>query len=95
MTEARASDVMIVRVAMPNRSVVRFQGILAGEDGLATLRSQGGEAGEHDLWTTRAQLHELEAWLASLPGPLEVRVIGRYAFQPDAGEYPVTGREGT
>jgi len=76
-------DTWIVRIRLPNRSVVRFQGILCGEEGLATLRSQGGGPGEHELWSTRAQQHELDAWLASLPDELELEVIGRYAYQPE------------
>ena len=72
------SDVWIVRVCMPRRSVVRFQGMLAGEDGLAALRSQFGGPDEHELWSTPAQKDELEAWLASLPGELEVEVVARY-----------------
>jgi len=76
-------DTWIVRIRLPNRSVVRFQGMLCGEEGLATLRSQGGGPGEHELWSTRAQQHELDAWLASLPDELELEVIGRYAYQPE------------
>jgi len=76
-------DTWLVRIRLPNRSVVRFQGILCGEEGLATLRSQGGGPGEHELWSTRAQQHELDAWLASLPDELELEVIGRYAYQPE------------
>jgi len=78
-----ASDVWIVRVGMPRHSVVRFQGMLGGEEGLATLRSQGGGPNEHELWSTRAQKDELEDWLASLPATLEVHVVARYGF--DAG----------
>ncbi len=76
-------DTWIVRVRLPNRSVVRFQGILCGEEGLATLRSQGGGPGEHELWSTRAQQQQLDAWLASLPDELELEVLGRYAYQPE------------
>jgi len=73
---------MIVKVALPDHAVVCFQGMLAGEDGLATLRSQGGGPGQHELWSTWAQEKELDAWLASLPDSLELRVLGRYAVEP-------------
>jgi len=75
-------DTWIVRIRLPDRAVVRFQGILCGEEGLATLRSQGGGPGEHELWSTRAQEVELDDWLDSLPDELELEVLGRYAYQP-------------
>jgi len=77
-------DVMIVLVAMPDRSVVRFQGMLLAEEGLAAMRSQRGKVGEHELWSTWVQQGELDDWLASMPAALEVRVVDRYAFQPDS-----------
>jgi len=77
------SDAWIVLVAMPDSAVVRFQGILGGEDGLATLRSQGGKRGEHELWSTFAQQEALADWLNSLPESLEVKVIDRYAYRPE------------
>ena len=80
----KGCDTWIVRVRLPERSVVRFQGILGGEDGLATLRGQAGGGGELELWSTWAQQDELDAWLAMLPGSLELRVLGRYAFEPKA-----------
>ncbi|MDQ6986188.1 MAG: hypothetical protein Q9M25_00080 [Mariprofundaceae bacterium] len=76
-------DTWIVRVCLPDRSVVRFQGMLCGEDGLATLRSQGGGPGEHELWSTRAQQQILNAWLDSLPESLDVEVVSRYAYRPE------------
>lgn len=80
----KPDEVMIVLVAMPDRSVVRFQGMLLAEEGLATMRSQHGRAGEHELWSTWAQQGELDDWLASMPAALELRVVDRYAFQPDS-----------
>jgi len=72
---------MIVSISMPDDSVVRFQGILMGEDGLATMRGCKGGSGEQELWSTWAQQQELDAWLDSLPAALEVRVLSRYAFE--------------
>jgi len=80
-SDSSGSDTWIVLVGLPDVAVVRFQGMLAGEDGLATLRSQGGGPGEHELWSTRAQQHELDAWLDSLPESLDVRVIDRYVYR--------------
>lgn len=77
-----ASDVMILRIALPDRAVLRLQGILMAEDGLATLRGQAGGGGELELWSTWAQEEELDAWLAMLPDSLELEVLGRYAFEP-------------
>lgn len=77
-----SSDVMIVHIALPDQAVVRFQGILMGEDGLATMRGQRGGTGILELWSTWAQQQELDEWLHSLPAALEVRVLGRYAFEP-------------
>jgi len=79
---SEASDVMIVRIALPDRAVVRFQGILMAEDGLATMRGQRGGTGELELWSTWAQEAALDEWLQSLPGSLELRVLERYAFEP-------------
>jgi len=70
-----------VSISMPDDAVVRFQGILMGEDGLATMRGRKGGSGEQELWSTWAQQQELDAWLESLPAALEVRVLSRYAFQ--------------
>jgi len=77
-------DVMIVRIALPDRAVVRFQGMLMAEDGLATMRGQRGGTGELELWSTWAQEAALDEWLASLPVSLELRVLERYAFEPVA-----------
>jgi len=73
---------MIVRIALPDRSVVRMQGLLMGMDGLATMRGQAGGTGELELWSTWAQESELDDWLASLPAALELKLVGRYAFEP-------------
>jgi len=80
------SDVMIVRISLPDEAVVRFQGILMGEDGLATMRGQLGGTGILELWSTWAQRQELDEWLHSLPAALEVRVLDRYAFEPGKSE---------
>ncbi|MDX8391233.1 MAG: hypothetical protein R8K53_01525 [Mariprofundaceae bacterium] len=84
-TQINGFDTWIVRIRLPNRSVVRFQGILSAEDGLATLRSQGGAPGEHELWSTRAQQQALDAWLESLPDELEIEVMDCYCFQSSEG----------
>jgi len=76
------SDVMIVRIALSDRAVLGLQGILMGEDGLATLRGEKGGSGELELWSTWAQEKELDDWLSSLPASLELRVLDRYAFEP-------------
>jgi hypothetical protein len=76
------SDVMIVRIALPDRAVLLLQGLLSGQDGLATLRDRPGGL---ELWSTWAQRGELDDWLESLPPGLELRQLGRYAFRPLAG----------
>jgi hypothetical protein len=78
------SDVMIVRIALPDHAVLLLQGLLVAEDGLATLRGQAGGTGELELWSTWAQQKELDDWLDSLPSALELRQLGRYAFEPAA-----------
>lgn len=83
------SDVMIVRIALPDHAVLLLQGLLSGEDGLATLRDRPGGL---ELWSTWAQRRELDDWLASLPAGLELRLLGRYAFQPLAEA--VSGNKG-
>ncbi len=75
------SDVMIVRIALPGHAVLLLQGLLSGEDGLATFRNR---AGRLELWSTWAQREELDDWLGSLPPALELVVIDRYAFEPPA-----------
>ena len=75
---------MIVRIGLPDRAVVRFQGMLMAEDGLATMRGQRGGTGELELWSTWAQEEALDEWLESLPDSLELRVLERYAFEPAA-----------
>ncbi|MDQ6972480.1 MAG: hypothetical protein Q9M30_07515 [Mariprofundaceae bacterium] len=77
----KSSDTMIVRITLPNRSVVRVQGLLMGMDGLATMRGQAGGTGELELWSTWAQEDELDDWLASMPAALEMKLVGRYAFE--------------
>jgi len=78
----RDSDTMIVRITLPDRAVVRLQGMLMAEDGLATMRGQAGGTGELELWSTWAQEKALDEWLDSLPGSLELRRLDRYAFEP-------------
>jgi hypothetical protein len=77
-----SSDVMIVRIALPDRAVLGLQGLLMAEDGLATLRGEKGGSGELELWSTWAQERELDDWLTSLPTSLELKVLERYAFEP-------------
>jgi len=77
---------MIVLIAMPDRAVVCFQGLLMGEDGLATLRGQAGGTGKLELWSTWSMEKELDDWLSSLPASLEIKVLERYAFQPVPAE---------
>jgi len=67
-------DCCRLALSMPETSVLRLAGLLAGEDGLATMRH--GHAGEQELWTTRAQADELLIWLASLPAAWEIRILG-------------------
>lgn len=69
------SDLAVVVVRLPKKQVVRFQGILAGEDGLATLRCRDEGNIEQQLWTTRAQLGELYAWLRGLPAELGIEIV--------------------
>lgn len=83
------SDVMIVRIVLPDQAVLLLQGLLSGEDGLATLR---GRPDGLELWSTWAQREELDDWLASLPPELELRQLGRYAFE--APVKSVSGDEG-
>lgn len=68
-------ETAIVVIRLPDEQVVRFQGILGGEDGLATMRCRDPEKVEQELWTTVAQLDELHAWLASLPESLQFEVL--------------------
>lgn len=70
-----ASDLAIIVVRLPPGQVVHFQGILAGEDGLAALRCRDPQNIEQQLWSTRGRLDELRAWLDSLPASLGVEVI--------------------
>lgn len=81
----KPEDVMIVRIALPDTAVVRFQGILMAEDGLATMRGVRDGTGELELWSTWAQQRELDEWIVSLPAALEVRVLDRYAFEHGSG----------
>jgi len=74
------SRVAVVVVRLPDRAVVRFQGILGGEDGLATPRCIHYGRRELELWTTEAQLHELHAWLQCLPPELELEILGEHSF---------------
>lgn len=69
------SDLAIIVVRLPAGQVVRFQGMLDGEDGLAILRCRDPETNEQQLWTTQDQLGELRAWIGSLPGALQIEEI--------------------
>jgi len=69
------SDLAIIVVRLPAGQVVRFQGVLDGEDGLATLRCRNPETNEQQLWTTQAQLGELRGWINSLPDALQVEIV--------------------
>jgi len=68
-------DLAIIVVRLPAGQVVRFQGMLDGEDGLATLRCRDPETNEQQLWTTQGQLAELRAWIDSLPDELQVEMV--------------------
>jgi len=78
---ARDSDTVIIVVRLPEHSVVRFQGLLGGEDGLATLRCMDKASGDQELWTTRVQTDEVRQWLAGMPPELEVEVVREYVFR--------------
>jgi len=69
------AELAIIVVDVTARQVVRFQGILDGEDGLAALRCRDPAGNEQQLWTTRARLAELRSWLQGLPPSLQVNVI--------------------
>lgn len=76
----KPSDIMILVVWLPRYAVVRFQSILGGEDGLATLRCMDKASGEQELWTTKAQIDELRCWLAGMPPELGVKIVREYIF---------------
>lgn len=80
MSKIKSSDVVIVVVRLPRRAVVRFQSLLGGEDGLATLRCMDKSGDEQELWTTKAQTNELRQWLAGMPPALRVEVVREYVF---------------
>lgn len=69
------SDTMVIVVRLPRRAVIRFQSLLGGEDGLATLRCMNAASGEQELWTTKAQESELRQWLAGMPSELGIEVV--------------------
>ncbi|MDX8411703.1 MAG: DUF4911 domain-containing protein [Mariprofundaceae bacterium] len=75
MSGVNEQDVAIIVVRMPNAMTVRVQGILGGEDGLATMRCRDPERREQQLWSTVSQLKELRAWLDSLPPGLQVECL--------------------
>jgi len=79
----KSSDTMILVVWLPDHAVVRFQSLLGGEDGLATLRCMDKASGEQELWTTKAQIEELWQWLASMPPELGVKIVREYVFGLD------------
>jgi len=72
---------MIIVVKLSDHAVVRFQSLLGGEDGLATLRCMDKASGEQELWTTKAQTDELRRWLAGMPPELGVEVVREYVFR--------------
>jgi len=77
----KSSDTMIIVVKLSDHAVVRFQSLLGGEDGLATLRCMDKASGEQELWTTKAQTDELRRWLAGMPPELGVEVVREYVFR--------------
>lgn len=77
MTDAR---VAIVVLRVPASQAVRLQGMLAGEDGLATMRCRDPERQEQELWTTPARLQELRDWLGSLPAGLGLECVREEMF---------------
>jgi len=77
----KSSDIVILVVWLPRYAVVRFQSILDGEDGLATLRCMDKTSGEQQLWTTKAQIDELRQWLAGMPPELEVKIVREDVFR--------------
>ena len=70
-----AFDVAVVEVRLPDQYAILFQGMLGGEDGLATLRCSGSGRSVQQLWTSWARLPEVREWLDSLPGFLQVEVV--------------------
>jgi len=74
----KSSDIVIIVVRLPACAVVRFQSLLGGEDGLATLRCMDKESGEQELWTTKAQTIELREWLASMPEEWGIEIVRDY-----------------
>ncbi len=77
----KSSDIIILVVWLPKYAVVRFQSLLDGEDGLATLRCMDKASGEQELWTTKVQIDELRRWLASMPPELGVKIIREDVFR--------------
>ncbi|MDQ6959005.1 MAG: DUF4911 domain-containing protein [Mariprofundaceae bacterium] len=77
----KSSDIIILVVWLPKYAVVRFQSILDGEDGLATLRCTDKTSGEQELWTTKVQMDELRRWLAGMPPELEVKIVREDVFR--------------
>jgi len=76
----KCSDTVIIVVKLSDHAVVRFQSLLGGEDGLATLRCMDKTSGEQELWTTKAQIDELRQWLAGMPSELEVEIMRKYVW---------------
>jgi len=77
----KSSDTMIIVVKLSDHAVVRFQSLLGGEDGLATLRCMDKASGEQELWTTKAQINELRRWLAGMPPKLGVKIVREHIFR--------------
>jgi len=72
--------VIIVEFMLPALQSVRLQGLLQGEDGLATIRCFDPEKKKQQFWTTSEQLDDLHQWLDSLPNGLSVEVTGEWVW---------------
>ncbi len=82
----REEEVWVVRLEMPPETMVRFQFLLQGEDGLAIDR--GGGRSAHELWTVADRLDELYAFLEELPEHWGIRVLGVRRWVPEVGGRP-------
>jgi len=75
------SDVVIVEFTVPPANAVLLQSILQGEDGLATIRCFDPEKRLQQFWTTRDQLDELQAWIASMPESMDIQLTGEWFWR--------------
>ncbi len=82
------SDVIIVEFILPASQSVQLQGLLQGEDGLATIRCFDPEKKRQQFWTTPEQRDELYQWLDSLPQHFSVEVTGEWVWQENENERP-------